>query len=81
MMPCAAAKPTFEEARRQRVEALLPRRVPDLHLQLHALDLEDLHLEVDRDRGQVVHQEVALVEALQHAGLADAAFPDQQDLH
>ena len=80
MMPCAAAEPTFEEPGGERVEPLLAGRVPELHLDVPALDLEDLDLEVDRDGRQVVDREVVFREALQETGLADPAFADQQHL-
>ena len=81
MMPCAAGERTLEEAGGERVELLLARRVPDLHLQLGAGDLEVLDLEVDRDGREVPVRELALVELLQHAGLAHARLADEQHLH
>lgn len=80
-MPWEAGQFTLEEAGCQRVEALLPRRVPNLHLQRLVVEGQLLHLEVDGDCGQVVDREVALLEALQQAGLAHPALAHDQHLH
>ena len=80
-MPCEAAQLTLEESRGQGVEPLLARRVPDLHFEALALAGDDLHLEIDGDRWQVVHRKSTLLEPLQNARLAHPALPHYQDLY
>ncbi len=66
--------------RRDRVEALLARRVPDLQLDLLAIQIDGLHLEVDANGRDERGVERVVGEAAQYAGLAHARVADEQDL-
>ena len=52
--------------------------IPDLHFEFLALNVDGFHSEVDGDGGEVVESEVVAGEALDYAGLADAAFADHE---
>merc|ERR1712093_124598 len=53
-------------------EALLAGRVPDLQLDLLAIELDGTYLEVDADSGDEGGRPCVVAEAEQEAGLADA---------
>mmetsp|Transcript_55868 Transcript_55868/g.120833 ORF Transcript_55868/g.120833 Transcript_55868/m.120833 type:complete len:207 (+) Transcript_55868:91-711(+) len=61
-------------------ETLLPSRVPDLELQLPAIALHLLPLEVDADGEDEIRIEPALAEAHEEGGFADCGVSQQQQL-
>ncbi len=66
--------------RRDRVEALLAGRVPDLKFDLLAVQIYGLHFEVDADGRDERGVERVVREAAQNACLAYARVADEQDL-
>ena len=66
--------------RRDGVEPLLSRRVPDLQLDLLSPELDGLDLEVDADRRDERVVEGVVGEAEQYARLADAGVADEEQL-
>merc|ERR1719326_1363726 len=67
-------------AARDRAEALLPRRVPNLQLDRLALQLDRADFEVDADGGDVALRVGVIGKAQQEARLADARVADEHEL-
>lgn len=66
---------------RDRLEALLSRRVPNLQLNALAVQLDSADLEVDADGGDVRGGEGVFGEAKETVGFADARVADDEELH
>jgi hypothetical protein len=80
MIPWDADELTLEEPGGEGMEAFLAGSVPDLHFDSAVANRHHLHLKVDGDSRDVVHREILVLKTLEETRLADAAFPDNNDL-